>query len=120
MATISESHTTRNYINDRLDWVRRECPNLVTVIASLLPFRDVFSLTAIHPKQPAGDYILLEIINPNLPAEITVYALLDDEDVVIKEVNKTTHKVCEEYRGSISDFWNFLRSLPRGVSGFMD
>jgi len=112
----------RGFLNDELAFVREKCPHLVTVAASLLPFRDALVRFGTAHNEEGQATLVYDIAYPRLPDGVEMIAQIDERRVVIRQCVKegedhggdvlTVH-VCD-----LPAFWEFLRTIPRGLDQF--
>jgi len=120
MPMVSDNETTREFLNSQLKYVRENCPNLVTVAATLIPFRDVFYAGRIRldPKTEEP-FLWYAIRNHNLFPWLHMFAQVSDKDVIVNQFCEKTNELVIEHHSNLMSFVEFLRSLPRSVDAFM-
>lgn len=117
------SYEVAAFINSELEFVRDKCPNLVTVAASTLPFRDAFYRVGVGTNPDGKSALLFDIAANRLPPGIDMIAFVDESDVIIQQcVSEDDEEdggdVLAEYRCDLRSFWEFLRTIPRGLVAF--
>ncbi len=120
MSMVSDNKTTREFLNSQLKYVRENCPNLVTVAATLIPFRDVFYGGCIYLDSKTEEpFLWYAIRNHNLLPWLLMYARVSDKDVIVNQFCEKTNELVIEHHSDLMSFVEFLRSLPRTVDAFM-
>ena len=120
MPKVNDKPSTRELLNKKLELVRENCPNLVTVAATLIPFQDIFYRQGIG-QDPSTDepFLWYHIRNHNLLPNIEMCAEVNDQEVKVKQFCGDTGDLVAENYGHILSFLEFLRSLPRPIGVYM-
>ena len=116
---MSDHDNTRDYINDNLKHCREQCPNLVTVAASLLPFYHCFASIGYCVSDDDTQTLLYKIGNSFREPEIETVAEVTTDVVNVYERDRDDATVVYcQYELRIEGFWEYLRQLPRHVSNY--
>lgn len=121
--TRKPNYELKDFINGELEFVRDKCPHLVTVAASLMPFRDAFYRIGVGTSSEGESALLFDIASSHLPSGIDTIAIVDECEVVIQQCvseddEEDGGEVLAEYRCGLRSFWEFLRTIPRSLSAF--
>ena len=116
---MSDVDNTRDFINDNLRHCREECPNLVTVAATLLPFYHCFVSIGYCVSEDDTQTLMYKIGNSFREPEVETVAEVTTDVVNVYERDSTdTSIVLCHYELQIEGFWEYLRQLPRHVSNY--
>ncbi len=120
MPKVNDKPSTREFLNEKLEFVRENCPNLVTVAATLVPFNDIFYREGVG-QDPSTDepFLWYHLRNHNLLPGVEMVAEVNDREVKVKQFCSDTGNLVAENYGHIVSFLEFLRTLPRPVDVFM-
>ena len=120
MPKVNDKPSTREFLNEKLEFVRENCPNLVTVAAMLIPFNDIFYRKGVGQDPSTGEpFLWYHLRNHNLLPGIEMHAEVNDQEVKVKQFCSDSGDLVAENYGHIVPFLEFLRSLPRSVDLFM-
>lgn len=116
---------TLEYFNSELEFIRDKSPNLVTVAASLMPFRDAFYRVGVGTDPDGATALLFDIVHPSLPEGFDMIAFVNECDVYItqsvtEDDEENGGDVVISHRCNIRQFWEFLRTIPRSVGAFAE
>jgi|MDSV01.3.fsa_nt_gb hypothetical protein len=114
---------TRNFINENLRQCRENCPNLVTVAASLLPFYHCFTKTGYMINEDGTQTLSYELgtapSSAYTPSSVRTIAEVTTSVVNIYEQDVDDSScIYSQYELQIEGFWEYLRQLPRHVSNY--
>ena len=115
-----DRESTAYFMNESLEFVREKAPNLVTIAASLLPFTDSFFKSGVAFDPDGKGYLVYDICDSHLTDDIDMLAHIDENFVRVQQsvgegddqVILTTHYF------QLPDFWEYLRTIPRGIGAF--
>lgn len=103
-----------HFINDNLEFVRNEAPNLALVAATLLPFRGSFYRIGICEVN-GETKLMYDICTPGMDyMQVEQHAIVDAHKVTLRMVDGEDG---ESFKGgrvmSLPDFWQYMRQLPQ-------
>ena len=115
-----DSESSAYFMNSKLNFVRDKAPNLVTIAASLLPFSDTFFKEGVSVDQDGKGYLVYDICDPHLTDGVDMYAHIDENFVRVQQsVGDDEDKtVLTTHYFQLPDFWEYLRTIPRGIGAF--
>jgi hypothetical protein len=111
------------FLNDNLDFVRDKAPNLVTVAASLLPFTDAMFRTGVAYDDEDKGYLVYDICDAHLTDGVDMIAHIDEQYVRVQQIltdddDPTNRTVLTTHYFQLPDFWEYLRTIPRGIGTY--
>lgn len=115
----SDGGSPREFLNQSLEFVREKCPHLVVVAASMLPFKDAVIRHGILTDPETGERgLLYDLKAPCVPEGFEVIAFVSAEKVLVKQIDSDDDTVLSVHEFTLPMLWEYLRSLPRGISAF--
>lgn len=120
--TQSEVGVVGEFVNSNLTYWRENCPRLVTIGATLLPFADVID-SADGGSYPDGEpYILIRIRHPdNRRGRDATTASITTKRVTISQLcdmDNPEEMQTASYDCELPALWEYLRQLPRPPSTY--
>ena len=103
-----------HFINDHLEFVRDEAPNLALVAATLLPFRGSFYRIGICEVN-GEKKLMYDLCTPGMDyCQVEQHAIIDAHKVTIRMVDAEDG---DSFTGgrvmSLPEFWQYMRQLPQ-------
>lgn len=110
--------TVREHLNDLLKFSRENCPNLTIIASTMLPFRDAMYRQGYMVDKDNEAWLAYDIAHACTFSGMSMIAYVNDETCYVQTVDETTGETAACHEMTISQLWEFLRTIQRSVTNY--